>query len=66
MDDNLKKKNLLEDEIQGREKEKHQILDDLKKVEKELQMANELNQSYANKLDKVIIYSIFFLIFKYL
>ena len=53
LDDNLKKKNILEEEIQNRENEKYDIISDLKKLEKDLQLANELNETYANKLDKV-------------
>ncbi len=59
LDDNLKKKDILESQILIGEKERHQILEDLKKTEKELQIANELNHSYANKLDKVNIYKDF-------
>jgi len=53
LDDNLKKKIILEDEIQKRDKEKHEIINDLKKLEKDLQITKELNDSSNNKLDKV-------------
>jgi len=53
LDDNMKKKIILEGEIQNREKEKHEIINDLKRIEKDLQIAKDLNESYQNKLDKV-------------
>jgi chromosome segregation ATPase len=53
LDDNLKKRNILEEEIQNREKEKQDIVNDLKKFEKDLKFTKDINENYQSKLEKV-------------
>lgn len=53
LDDNIKKRNILEDEIQNRENEKFEILSELRRLEKEYENSKDLNQNYSLKLEKV-------------
>lgn len=53
LNDNQKKSNILESEIQDRENEKINLISDLRKYEKDLKLAKEQNENYLNKLEKV-------------
>ena len=53
LDDNHKKNNILEAEIQERENEKSEIISDIRKYEKDLKNAKEQNENNLNKLEKV-------------
>jgi chromosome segregation ATPase len=56
LNDNNKKNQIMETEILEREKDKNDLLSDLRKYEKDLKFLKEQNENYLNKLDKVKIY----------